>query len=45
MVISAAVTMALMAIGLGIPGLFLLIGTATLGVALWSWRMRTRLTM
>jgi len=45
MVISAAVTMALIAVGVSIPGLFLLIGTATLAVALWSRRMRTRLAM
>ena len=45
MVISSAVTMALIAIGVGIPGLFLLKGTATLAVAVLFWRMQLRLTV
>jgi MFS family permease len=45
MVISSAVTMALIAIGVSIPGLFLLTGTATLGVAVHFWRMLPRLTV
>jgi acyl-[acyl-carrier-protein]-phospholipid O-acyltransferase / long-chain-fatty-acid--[acyl-carrier-protein] ligase len=45
MVISSAVTIALIAIGVSIPGLFLLIGTATLAVAVLFWRMLPRLTV
>jgi acyl-[acyl-carrier-protein]-phospholipid O-acyltransferase / long-chain-fatty-acid--[acyl-carrier-protein] ligase len=45
MVISSAVTMALIAIGVSIPGLFLLTGTATLAVAVLFWRMLPRLTV
>jgi MFS family permease len=45
MVISSAVTMALIAVGVGIPGLFLLTGTATLAVAVLFWRMLPRLTV
>jgi hypothetical protein len=39
MVLSAIVTMALVAAGVSVPGLFLLTGTATLAVALWFWRL------
>ncbi|MGA7868581.1 MAG: MFS transporter [Stellaceae bacterium] len=45
MVISSAVTMALIAIGVSIPGLFLLTGTATLAVAAQFWRMLPRLSV
>jgi acyl-[acyl-carrier-protein]-phospholipid O-acyltransferase/long-chain-fatty-acid--[acyl-carrier-protein] ligase len=45
MVISSAVTMALIAAGLSIPGLFLLTGTATLAVAVLFWRMLPRFTV
>ena len=45
MVISSAITMALIAIGVRIPGLFLLTGTATLGVAVHFRRMLPRLTV
>jgi MFS family permease len=45
MVISSAVTMALIAVGLSIPGLFLLTGTATLAVAALFWRMLPQLTV
>ena len=45
MVISSAVTIALIAIGVSIPGLFLLIGTATLAVAVLFWRMLPQLTV
>jgi acyl-[acyl-carrier-protein]-phospholipid O-acyltransferase / long-chain-fatty-acid--[acyl-carrier-protein] ligase len=45
MVISSAVTMALIAIGVSIPELFLLTGTATLAVAVLFWRMLPRLTV
>ncbi len=45
MVISSAATMALIAIGVGIPGLFLLTGAATLAVAVQFWRMLPRLTV
>src|SRR5437868_12543364 len=45
MVISSAVTMALIAVGVSIPGLFLLTGTATLVVAVLFWRMLPRLTV
>jgi acyl-[acyl-carrier-protein]-phospholipid O-acyltransferase/long-chain-fatty-acid--[acyl-carrier-protein] ligase len=45
MVISSAVTMGLIAIGVSIPGLFLLTGTATVAVAVQFWRMLPRLTV
>ena len=45
MVISSAVTMALIATGVSIPGLFLLTGTATLAVAVLFWRMLPRFTV
>jgi small-conductance mechanosensitive channel len=45
MVISSAVTMALIAIGVSIPGLFLLTGAATLAVAVLFWRTLPRLTV
>ena len=45
MVISSAVTMALIAAGLSIPGLFLLTGAATFAVAVLFWRMLPRLTV
>jgi acyl-[acyl-carrier-protein]-phospholipid O-acyltransferase / long-chain-fatty-acid--[acyl-carrier-protein] ligase len=44
MVTSSALTMALIAIGVSIPGLFLLTGSATLAVAVLFWRMLPRLT-
>jgi hypothetical protein len=44
MVISSAATMALIAIGVSIPGLFLLTGSATFVVAVLFWRMLPRLT-
>jgi acyl-[acyl-carrier-protein]-phospholipid O-acyltransferase/long-chain-fatty-acid--[acyl-carrier-protein] ligase len=45
MVISSAVTMALIAAGVSIPGLFLLTGSATLAVAVLFWRMLPRFTV
>jgi acyl-[acyl-carrier-protein]-phospholipid O-acyltransferase/long-chain-fatty-acid--[acyl-carrier-protein] ligase len=45
MVISSAVTMALIAVGVSIPGLFLLTGIATVGIAVQFWRMLSRLTV
>ncbi len=39
MVISSVVTMALIASGVSIPGLFLLAGSATVAVAVLFWRM------
>jgi MFS family permease len=45
MVISSAVTMALIAVGVSIPGLFLLTGIATLAVAVLFWRMLPRLAV
>ncbi len=45
MVISSAVTMVLIAIGVSIPGLFLLTGSTTLVVAVLFWRMLPRLTV
>jgi hypothetical protein len=39
MVLSAVVTMALVAAGVSVPGLFLLTGIASLGVAALFWRM------
>jgi acyl-[acyl-carrier-protein]-phospholipid O-acyltransferase / long-chain-fatty-acid--[acyl-carrier-protein] ligase len=39
MVVAAVATMALIAAGIGTPGLFLLTGIATLAVALWFWRI------
>jgi MFS family permease len=45
MVISSAVTMGLIAIGVSIPGLFLLTGSATIAVAALFWRMLPRLTV
>jgi predicted MFS family arabinose efflux permease len=45
MVISSAATMMLIAIGVSIPGLFLLTGTATVAVAVQFWRMLPRLTV
>ena len=38
MVVAAVATMALIAAGVGVAGLFLLTGAATLVVALWFWR-------
>ena len=43
MVISSAATVALIAAGTSIPGLFLLTGAATLGVAAWFWRILPQL--
>jgi hypothetical protein len=45
MVISAVVTMALIAIGVTIPVLFLLTGLATIAVAVASWRMLPQFAM
>jgi MFS family permease len=45
MVISSAVTMALIAVGVSIPALFLLTGSATLVVAVLFWRMLPQLTI
>jgi MFS family permease len=45
MVISSAVTMALIAVGVSIPALFLLTGGATLVIAVLFWRMLTQLTI
>jgi MFS family permease len=45
MVISSALTMALIAIGVSTPGLFLLTGTATAAVAVQFWCMLPRLTV
>jgi hypothetical protein len=45
MVASAAGMVALAAAGVDIPGMFLLTGLGTLGVALWSWRVLPRLTI
>ena len=45
MVLSSAVTMALIALGVSIPGLFLLTGCTTLAVAVLFWRMLPRLTV
>ena len=45
MVLSSAVTMALIAVGVSIPGLFLLTGIATVGVAVRFWRMLPGLTV
>jgi MFS family permease len=42
MVIAAVATMALLAAGLGVPGLFLLTGVATIAVAAWFWRLLPR---
>ena len=43
MVISSAATMALIAAGTTIPGLFLLTGAGTLAVAAWFWRILPQL--
>jgi hypothetical protein len=43
MVLSALVVIVLLAVGLGVPGLFLLTGLATLGVAGLFWRLRAAL--
>ena len=43
MVISSVATIALIAIGISIPGLFLLTGSATLVVAILFWRLLPRL--
>ena len=45
MVLSSAVTMALIAVGVSIPELFLLTGIATVGVAVRFWRMLPGLTV
>ena len=39
MVIAALATMAVIAAGISVPGLFLLIGAATLIVGVWFWRL------
>ena len=43
MVIAAMATMALLAAGVSVPGLFLLTGVLTLPVALFFWRLQARL--
>ena len=45
MVIAAVATMALIAAGISVPGLFLLTGAATLAVALWFWRILPGLSL
>ncbi|MGA8756439.1 MAG: MFS transporter [Stellaceae bacterium] len=45
MVIAAVATMALIAVGVSVPGLFLLTGGATLIVAAWFWRLQSRLVL
>ncbi len=45
MVIAAVATMALIAVGVSVPGLFLLTGGATLIVAVWFWRLQPRLVL
>ena len=42
MVVAATATMALLAAGLGVPGLFLLTGAATIAVGVWFWRLLPR---
>ena len=42
MVVSSAATIVLIAIGLGIPGIFLLTGSATIPVAILFWRLFAR---
>jgi len=43
MVLSALAVIALLAAGISVPGLFLLTGVSTLGVAGWFWRLRMAL--
>jgi acyl-[acyl-carrier-protein]-phospholipid O-acyltransferase/long-chain-fatty-acid--[acyl-carrier-protein] ligase len=43
MVLSALAVIALLAVGVSVPGLFLLTGVATLGVAALFWRLRAAL--
>jgi hypothetical protein len=43
MVLSALAVIALLAVGVSVPGLFLLTGLATLAVAAWFWRLRAAL--
>ena len=45
MVLSALAVIGLLALGLGVPGLFLLTGLLTLGVAAWFWRLRSALEL
>ena len=45
MVVSSAVTMMLIGVGVGIPGLFLLTGSATVAVAVLFWGILPRLTV
>ncbi len=45
MVLAAAATIALIAAGVSVPGLFLLTGAATLAVALWCWRILPSLAL
>ena len=45
MVIAAVATMALIAVGVSVPGLFLLTGGATLIVAAWFWRLQPSLSI
>jgi MFS family permease len=42
MVVSALATMALLAAGVSVPGLFLLTGVATIAVGMWFWRLSGR---
>jgi acyl-[acyl-carrier-protein]-phospholipid O-acyltransferase / long-chain-fatty-acid--[acyl-carrier-protein] ligase len=39
MVLSAAMTMGLLAVGVSVPGLFLLTGAGTVAVGVWFWRI------
>jgi acyl-[acyl-carrier-protein]-phospholipid O-acyltransferase/long-chain-fatty-acid--[acyl-carrier-protein] ligase len=43
MVLSALAVIALLAVGVSVPGLFLLTGLATFAVAAWFWRLRAAL--
>lgn len=45
MVLSAIAVIALLALGVSVPGLFLLTGAATFAVAAAFWRLRTTLTL
>ncbi len=45
MVLAAVATIALIAAGVSVPGLFLLTGAATLAVALWCWRILPSLAL
>ncbi len=45
MVLAAVATIALIAAGVSVPGLFLLTGAATLVIALWCWRILPSLAL